>query len=180
MRFLTLSFLVLLFTGCFRKNPNWVEPMNKVWGNKPIYGVDSNLKKVSYSPAPFTVKDAGNIYAKGGYLYQVETGRGIHIINNTVPANAARIAFISIPGCSQISIKGNILYSNNFEDLVMVDISSITAIREVARKEMAFPTGRAYYPFSEPDEPGNFECPNGEQLVIGWTRDSIQASCYKN
>ena len=178
MRYGSSLALVLVFTGCFTKRYN--HPLQQVWGSKPIYGVDTTLKKITYSLAPLHVTNAGNIYAKGNYLYQVEIGKGIHIINNTVPAMAERIGFISINGCSQISIKGNILYSNNYDDLVMIDITDINSIKEVARTKRAFPTGKNIYPFSMPEDPGYFECPRGDSLVIGWIKDSVAAYCYKN
>jgi len=179
MRYLVYFSLITIFAGCFGKR-NYNYPPPTVWGSKPVYGSDSTLKKITYSPTPASVTNAGNIYVKGNYLYQVETGRGIHIIDNTVPSNAARIGFVSINGCSQISIQGAILYSNNYDDLVIINISDLQNIKEVARTKNAFPSGRMYYPNSEPAESGYYQCPSYDSLVVSWVKDSIPSSCYKN
>ncbi len=178
MRFLLFLAFISIFSTCYRRP--YPVSNKKEWGSKPVYGIDTILKKISWSATPAILKDAGNIYVKGNYLYQVETGNGIHVINNSNPATAARIGFITINGCSQISIKGNILYSNNYDDMVMIDISNINAIKEVARTKMAFPTGRQYYPFSSPKEAGYYQCPRTDSLVVGWVKDSVLPYCYKN
>ena len=152
----------------------------KVWGNKPIYGVDTIAKKIAYINQPQPVLLPGNIYVKGNFLFQVEIGRGMHIIDNTVPSSAHRIGFITINGCSQISIKGNSLYSNSYDDLVVVDISSPDNVKEISRVAGAFPEGRVYYMYSQPLESGYYECPVYDKIVLGWRKDSVSATCFKN
>ncbi|MES2849525.1 MAG: hypothetical protein V4685_10750 [Bacteroidota bacterium] len=179
MRTLICCCIILALTGCFkRKNIDY--NYYRGIGYKPVYGIDSILKKITYSNTPQATVDAGNIYVKGNYLYQVETGKGIHVINNANPSMAAKVGFITINGCSQISIKGNILYSNNYDDLVMVDIGNSNTIREVARTKNAFVMGRYNYPHSTPPEPGYYQCPVSDSLVIGWVKGSVYSHCYKN
>ncbi|HEV8080572.1 MAG TPA: hypothetical protein VGP43_07665 [Chitinophagaceae bacterium] len=187
MRILTCFLLMSLFSSCWKWKIDPPDPVpapgilvKNVWGNKPIYGVDSTAKKITYTSQPQPVVVPGNIYAKGNYIFQAEIGKGLHVINNTIPSAAHRIGFITINGCSQISIKGNNLYSNNYEDLVVIDISDASNVREIGRVRGAFPEGRRNYFYVQPLDSGYYECPKYyDSLVIGWRKDSVKALCYK-
>ena len=123
--------------------------------------------------------NAGKIYVKGNLIFQNEIGEGIHIINNSIPANAQRTGFIKIKGSQEISIKGDYLYSNNYADLVVVNISNLTAVTEVSRIRNAFSDNNSQL---VPPVRGNyFECvDNSKGTVIGWVRDSIDNPKCKN
>jgi hypothetical protein len=182
MRIIFCLLLMSLLSSCWKwkLNPPPDIPIRNVWGNKPIYGVDTMAKKISYTAQPQSVKVPGNIYIKGNYIFQAEIGKGLHVIDNTIPSSSHRIGFITINGCSQMSIKGNNLYSNNFDDLVVIDITDLNNLNETGRVKGAFPQGRRNYYYSEPSEVGYYECPRYDSLVIGWRKDSVRATCYKN
>ena len=164
--------------SCFTKKPSL--PTAKVMGYKPIYGTDSLVKKLVYTNAPQPVVVPGNIYIKDNYIFQLEVGKGIHVIDNTTPALASRIGFLTVNGSSQISVKGNFLYTNSFDDLVVIDMSNVNQIVEVKRIRGAFPEGRINYYYASPPQSGYYECPRYDSLVIGWRRDSVyNSSCYK-
>lgn len=140
----------------------------------------SEAKKIDYIAQKKPIQQAGNIYAFGRYIFQVDVGRGIHVIDNSVPAQADRIGFIAINGCEQISIRGAYLYTNSFSDLVTLNISDPTHLVEVSRVPGAFPELMYSYPMVQPEEIGYYECPTYDSIVVGWVKDSIYASCYKN
>ncbi len=175
-------FMLFCFSSCWTK----VTPVTpgvdykRVWGNKPVYEAASDAKMISYSNAAIPVSNPGNIYAKGNFLYQLEIGKGIHVIDNSIPAQAARIGFITVNGSSQISIRNNLLYTNSYDDLLVIDITDLNNISEVKRVPGAFPEGRYSYYFIEPVESGYYECPRYDSVVIGWVKDSIWSSCFKN
>lgn len=182
MRVIALLLIVSL-SSCWDFRKPIVEPfypMAKVWGNKPVYSTETEAKKVLYSSTPLPVINAGNIYVKGNYIFQLETGKGIHIIDNSVPANARRIGFLTMNGSSQISMKGNFLYTNSYDDLVVVDMSDLNNITEVKRVKGAFPEGRSYYYYVQPPDRGYYQCPRYDSVVTRWVKDSINSSCYKN
>ncbi len=179
MRLILILFCSFFLSSCWTK----VRPVNyaKVWGSKPIYGSFPEAKIISYSGIAVPVIIPGNIYTKGNIIYQIELGKGIHVIDNSVPALAQRVGFITVNGSSQISIKGNLLYTNNYDDLVVVDISNSNAVTVVKRVVGAFPEGRLIYYNSRPAVAGYYECPRYDSAVVGWRLDSISASsCFKN
>src|SRR5690242_18709881 len=119
--------LMLLLVACVACNPNRGDVgQGDITGYRPIYASVQEANAIGIEAARPTTH-AGKIYAYGNYLFQVEDGEGIHIINNTAPQQAQKVGFLKIPTCSEISIKANYLYTNNLNDLVVFDISNITS-----------------------------------------------------
>ena len=184
MKYFFLLFFTIAFCSCWKFNADRaVEPapqLTKVWGSKPVYGIDTVAKKIYYMGEKQPIAIPGNIYAFGKYIFQVDIGRGIHVIDNTIPAQADRIGFIVVKSCSQISIRGRHLYTNSYDDLVTIDIADPVNLREVGRLKNVFPSYRANYPLVAPDESGYYNCPRTDSIVVGWVKDSIYATCFKN
>ena len=183
MRVLLIITVFFSLSSCWTKpkpvtNPNYYN--KRVWGNKPIYDAVAAAKTIVYIDSALPVIMPGNIYAKGNFIYQLEIGKGIHVIDNTLPAQAFRTGFITVNGSSQISIKDNFLFTNSYDDLVVVDISNNNTVTEVKRVLGAFPEGRSNYYYIQPVESGYYECPRYDSVVTGWRKDSIWSSCYKN
>ena len=161
--------LLLLFSACKPDKTNSV--IGKVSGFKPVYSTSAELYLIQNKPAR-AVTNAGKIYVKDNYIFQNEMGEGIHILNNSNPANTLRSGFISIKGSQEIAIKGNYLYSNNYDDLVVVDITNVNNVKEVNRVKNIFYKNN--FQLSPPAGSGYFECAdNSKGIVINWVRDSI-------
>lgn len=154
-------------------------PQVKVWGSRPVYDDKQSYKTIRYLAGKQPLQQAGNIYAFGRYIFQVDVGNGIHIIDNTVPASADRIGFIELKGCSQLSIRGAYLYTNSLDDLVTLDLSDPAQPREVNRVAGAFPEMVWNYPQVQPADTGYYVCPRYDSVVVGWVKDSIYATCRK-
>lgn len=169
-----------MLTSCWRLLPDYKSPSSfkKEWGYKPVYGPDSLAKKISFSPGAHAAISQGNIYAFRNYIFQLDPGRGIHVMDNSVPASAHKIGFITVRGCSQISIKNDKLYTNSYDDLVVLDFSDLQNVHEYSRLKGVFSEYRYGSPISLPPGPGYYECPAYDQLVTGWVQDSISAGCY--
>jgi hypothetical protein len=143
----------------------------------PVYLSRTEAEQVVYQ-APKPIVKSGKIYTIGSYLLQVETDSGIHVINYSNPAAPVKKGFIKSLYCSEMAIKGNFLYINNLDDLVILDISNINNPVEVNRVHKAFPSLNKEYP---PVTSTFFECVDpAKGIVIGWkveTRDYPQ--CYR-
>ena len=135
-----------------------------VTGLKPIYSAGDWKAIETLSPQP--LQNLGKFYYKDQMIFVSEYRQGIHIIDNTNPENPENIKFISIPGALDIAIKGNILYADNFTDLVALDISDLENIEVVKRVENLYPEHDGYYP---QNYEGYFECADPEQgVIVGW------------
>lgn len=155
-------------------------PQTKVWGYKPVYAALADAQRIVYDPHKHPVISAGNIYAFKRSIFQVDVGRGIHVIDNTISSQADRVGFITVNGCAQVSIQGSYLYTNSYADLVVIDISDPLSMKVVNRVANAFPEFQYSYPLAEPDESGYYECPRYDSVVVKWVKDSVYTGCYKN
>ena len=76
---------------------------------------------------------------------------------------------------------GNLMYANNYDDIVVIDISNPAAPKEVNRLKNKFITRDSNKPFVwiNPPVPGPAECFGYYQdsVITGWRRDSIY-TCY--
>ena len=181
---LLLLFLGISLCSCWgkpRMGPDYPYGYQKVYGWKPVYGSETLYKKMDYSASPLSVVNPGKIFVQGNRIYQNELNKGIHIIDNSSPANARRVAFISLPGNSEMAVKGNYVYANNFEDIVVIDISQQVPV-VIRRLPDMFSSrnGVSGYPWMSPPERGYYDCPrfNNDSVVISWVRDSVYANCY--
>lgn len=183
MRILLLLLVTIGLCSCWNWDPHGYygpePPRHKVWGLKPVYAAKTSAKTIQYLPGKQPLKQAGNIYAFRRYIFQVDVGNGIHVIDNTDPATADRVGFIVLHGCAQLSIRGNYLYTNSLDDLVTLDLSDPAQPREVNRVAGAFPEMNYNYPLAQPADTGYYICPRYDSVVVDWVKDSIYASCYK-
>ncbi|WP_316800933.1 hypothetical protein [Pedobacter frigidisoli] len=83
-------------------------------------------------------KETGKIYIFNDYLFINEPAKGIHIYNNSNPANPVNIAFLQVPGNVDLAIQNNILYADSYVDLLAFDISNIGNIKQVKRVNDVF------------------------------------------
>ncbi|RYZ92074.1 MAG: hypothetical protein EOP47_30710, partial [Sphingobacteriaceae bacterium] len=77
------------------------------------------------------------------YIFINELKKGLHIIDNSNPQKPENIAFLKIPGVIDIAVKDNILYADNYMDMVTFDISDPKAIKLTGRVKEVFATGLA-------------------------------------
>ncbi len=79
------------------------------------------------------MKNPGKIYFKDNYIFVVDELKGIHVFDNTNPAEPVKKGFMKIPGVVDISVSGHIMYADSFVDLVVLDVEDINNIHEVGR-----------------------------------------------
>jgi hypothetical protein len=183
--YLFLSAICIFFTSCFDiLNRRSYEPTKRTaW--VAVYTADTSYKKVEYQ-APRMVVNPGKIYVKGSLIYQCEIGKGIHVIDNSSPSSAKRIGFLRIEGAEEISIFGNMLYTNNYYDLITIDISSPAAVKVIDRKKQAFYASTTsqdrFHTWERPPSSGYFVCPRfyADSVIARWDKkDSVIAYCYQ-
>jgi hypothetical protein len=105
----------------------------------PVFMKRADLENSITIGSPRVIGAPSKIYTKDNYLYVSESGVGVHIINNTNPANPVNEHFIKIVGCNDMAIKGNVLYADNATDLVAIDISNPSSLKINSREVNAFP-----------------------------------------
>ncbi len=136
----------------------------------PVYAPEAGSRQVSFS-GPRPIKHAGKIVLYNNLLFQVEQDSGIHVFNVSNPASPQRIGFIRSPLCKEVAVKNNYLITNNLDDMVVIDFSNPTLIKEVKRLSGEFPEMKLQYP---PQTGVYFQCPDPSKgIVIGWTLGKV-------
>ena len=147
--------VLFLFQGCIKdKITHTYSILTPVYKTKAeVFG---NIK----SNAPQTVQSPGKIFIYGHYIFLNEVDKGVHVIDNSNPANPVEKAFIDIPGNIDIAVKGNTLYADMYDDLVAIDITNPLQAKLMKNIPGVFPE-RTYS--------GGFVSTQG-LVIVGWTR----------
>lgn len=134
--FLSLTFCVsLIFSSCFKDDCNLKRTYFRY---DPVYMTTSDIRSSVKLNATHELNHPGKIYVYGSLLLVNEIKVGIHIFDNTDPAHPIKINFIEIPGNVDMSVHNNILYADNYIDLLSIDISDPTNPKIICRNENVF------------------------------------------
>lgn len=139
---------------------------------------------------PQTIVNAGRIFIEGDYLFIGEWGLGIHVFDNTMPANPVALAFLSIPASTDYFVKNDVLIVDNGNDLVSLKIDALDKLKNKERtiaelKRSLILNKRTSEVFVYPNYPIQqnvyFECPVKEHFVVAWEKgDYLNVSnCYR-
>lgn len=116
--------------------------------------------------APLPVEESGKIYTYKNYIFVNDKYRGIHVVDNSDPKAPKKISFIKIPGNVDISVKGDHLFADSLNDLIVLDISDISHIKMLNRLEnvlaehVFWPTEADIYEWQDVDY--------DKEIVVGW------------
>ncbi len=172
-RIISILVVILFITSCGKESGNNVE----INGYKPIYISKENAAIVE-SKAPQTLVTPGKMYLYNNYIYIVDFGLGVHIIDNTDPTKPNKLAFVSIPGVNDVAVKNGVLLADNFKDLVALDISDLSNIKLTKRVKNLYPIINQYYP---EHGTGYFECADSTKgYIVRWEKARLKSpKCYR-
>lgn len=154
---LLCSFVLTVFLpGCAKDT---VETSYTYSIYEPVYRTTAEVRANIRSNAPRKVEHPGKLYKLGSYIFLNEIDRGIHVINNTNPAQPQVVAFVDVPGNVDLAVKGNMLYADLYTDLVAIDISDPRQVVLKKVVENVFPHRRY----------NNFY-PDSNKVIVDWTR----------
>lgn len=130
---------------------------------------------------PQPIKTAGKIHLKGNLLLISEPFEGIHVFDNTDKTKPVAVAFIRIPGNTDLASKDNLLYVDSAVDLLTVRFDGNNAAL-VSRVENVF-TPRTPADFSTEDvfvpEHKMKECEASGGVVVGF-KTSKDGDTFEN
>jgi len=177
--YIVLCFIIALLTAC-DPTPDVSSPP-EVQGYVPVYSKDESIKQIT-AEAPRSTLKGGKLYTTGSLLFQVEPDSGIHIIDYTDRQHPKKVSFIRCMLCKEVTVKNGFIYTNNFSDLVVIDIRNINHIREVSRVQEVFPDLALQYP-SRDSTFGTiyFECPHPSKgIITGWKKQTLKnPKCWR-
>lgn len=100
---------------------------------------------------PFEIEKSGKIYIKDNLMIIGEGDLGFHFFDNSDPKNPIQKKFLKIEGTSDIAIRGDYVYLNQYKDLVTlkIDLNSYS-FEETGREKEVF-SNHIYYGKQSPD-----------------------------
>lgn len=105
---------------------------------EPVYKTLADIRIPVVAEGPRTMENPGKLYFHQNYILVNEVEEGVHIIDNSNPAAPQRVAYLPIPGNVDISMRGHILYADNYMDLLAIDLSNIAQPQVTSRAEDVF------------------------------------------
>jgi len=135
MLFFCLCLVAL--TGCENK----VTEMVTYKINEPVFMATGTFRNsVKVTTVARNITNIGKMCFYNHYLYISEPEKGIHIINNTDPANPQQTGFIELLGNADLAIRNGMLYADSYIDLVWFDVSNPALPELKGRLDSIFPT----------------------------------------
>jgi len=119
--------------------------------------------------SPKLITNPGTLCLYQNWVLLVENYKGVHLIDNSDPANPVNKGFLTIPGCMNVTVRNDVFYVNSAVDLVgiRVDLNALTAV-ELSRQEEVLPvlvSPDGHVPYSVLDK-----CTSDGYEVVGWIR----------
>lgn len=159
-----VAIVLLLLSGCADK------VYETFTANSPVYLSYNDLRSAVKFSAARDLNNPGKIYFKDQFLLINEKFEGIHVFDVSNPSSPQNKGFIEIPGNIDLAIKGSTLYADSYIDLVSIDVSNFSQIRETGRVQKVFPyTLPAYdtnYPIAKIDQE--------KGVVVKWEIKSVK------
>ena len=167
---LLLIAIMLGITACVKDS---CKEMHTYTFYEAVYKTKTAVRENIKSNTPRPVENPGKINILGNYIFLNETDKGIHVIDNSNPAQPKNIAFIDIPGNMDLAVKGNTLYADLYTDLVAIDISNPASVKLSKVIESVFP----YRYWGN----GFVGTNNSDQIITDWVKrdTTVTESCER-
>ncbi|MBK9336858.1 MAG: hypothetical protein IPM98_09825 [Lewinellaceae bacterium] len=140
LRKLTLLTLValaatVLLSGCLRDTCTTTRTYVRF---DPVYKTPDEFRVGVKAEAPRPLRKPGKMYLIGDYLLINELHEGIHVLDNSDPANPVPVVFWNIPGNVDMAVRDHFLYADQYVDLLSIDISDLQNPTLNCRSEAVF------------------------------------------
>jgi hypothetical protein len=106
----------------------------------PIFISTAEIRQDAVIAVSRDLEKPGKIYFYNNYIFINELREGIHIIDNADPSAPQNLGFIEIKGNVDIAVKDNMLFADNYMDLLAIDITNPLAPVQMSRQQDVFPT----------------------------------------
>lgn len=135
-----IAFFIITFLFAACESETGTECTTEIDEYIPIETSLNDLRSISFSQNE-EMANTGKVMAYKNYLLVNEVGKGIHVLDNSDSQNLTKIGFIEILGNRDMAVKDDILYADNYVDLLSIDISTITNPTLIDIEEFVFNSG---------------------------------------
>ncbi|CAH1002005.1 hypothetical protein LEM8419_02920 [Neolewinella maritima] len=127
---------LLLLTACLKDE---CRDTIRYQAYDPVYITAGEWRTDDFTFAPSVeVCEPTGFYVYGDYLFIVDRNAGMHIYDNRDNDSPQAVSFLPIPGGQGLAVRNDILYVNQYTDLLAFDLSDPSAPRFLHRSEDVF------------------------------------------
>ena len=163
---------IFLFFGffLFGCQPDPITLPEMTVGMAPIY---SNIEDITVrTNPPMEFINLDKIVTQGDFIFILDLGLGVHVIDNSDPNNPITVYFWQITNCTDFTISEQTLFARVGDSLLSVDISDFSSIVLTTVLEDVIESQSLLAP---PDYFGFFECVDPSRgFVIGWVEMELE------
>jgi hypothetical protein len=166
------SIIAFVLAGCVTPEPEYIDEQD-VTGYIPVYDAPTATEIMMTSAR--SIENPGKIYVYGKYLLVNEIKKGIHVFDNTNPAEPLPVGFLQVLGNTDMAIKDGQLYADHMGNLVALTVNDFGSVEEKGRLplktwDLGIPPPAGYY----------FECVDpAKGVVVSWTNAELHnPQCY--
>lgn len=152
--------LLLLLSGCWGYGTS--DDMPPLQQNYDAIVMDRDAFENSVAiNAPQPVVKSGKIYVKGNLLFVNDVNKGFHIYNCSNPDTMVPVAFLNIPGATDLAMRDDAVYINQAVDLVtLIYNEQANTITVTKRNKNVFPQKLP------PDN--SYEAVSENEVIVDW------------
>jgi len=142
---------------------------------EPVYMSEQEYMNAIKMESARELKEPGKIYFYENHLFINESNEGVHVIDNSDPANPQKVGFINIPANKDIAVKNDLLYADSETNLLVFDIQDIQNPELIATKENVFEK-------SGNEAPGfvHTQVDPSKGIVVDWKKVEDEETCTGN
>ena len=105
---------------------------------EPVYLSYEELRRSVALEPPRPLERIGRLYLYGERVFVNRRNEGVHVLDNADPTAPRNVAFVAIPGNTELAIRSNKLYADSYVDLVTIDLDD-PSFPVVDREEDIYP-----------------------------------------
>lgn len=126
---------IFWFTSCVEDSGKLIVTYTK---GTPTYGNINAVRNTAINGSAKEVINPGKIFVADDFLLIGEEGEGIHIVDNSDPAQPTNVGFINIPGNREFYYANQIIYAESYYDMLKIDVSDFQNPKLIHRAQEAF------------------------------------------
>ena len=155
MRITLLACLSLLLFGCLEDTCE--ETITYQVYQPVVVSAEAWRSETFATVAPTEVCDASGFYVYGDYLFVLDRGAGLQVYDNRDNDHPEAVSFVAITGGQGLAVRNDILYVNQYVDLLAFDLSDPTEPTLLSRTEDVFAASEVFAYGSSINAAGNLE-----------------------
>lgn len=183
-KFLPLALLALLTIGLSSCIEEKCEETRLVRGFEPVTVNANEWRNASFACVYYPTEppcELTSFYIYQHYLFAAENLSGLFIYDNSDTDNPELVTYMDAPGIQGIAVRNDILYINQYTDLVAFDLSDPKTPTQVGRTQDVFdpysifaqvlPDNEFVTSWNETGETRVIDC-NSENFSRGWFQEN--------